>query len=81
MHASVHETNSLIEHDTQKSLNLERFRTQSTVVDNGMTPKGEPSLNSGNVEGAQGEHQLGGSNAIPNLVQNRPTQLDPSRTD
>ena len=51
------------------------------MVDNGETPKVEPRPESSIMEGDQRAHQLGGSNAEPNLVQNRSIQLDPSRTD
>ena len=67
VHVLFDETDSLTEHDTQdeefklglvrKDLSL----TQSSMVDNGKAPEGEPSLGSNRVKGGQGANQLGGS--------------------
>ena len=81
------ETNSLIEHDTQdKEFEVDLVKkdlslTQSSMIDNGKAPKGEPSPRFDSGEGGQRVNQSGGSIAEPDLEQNRPTQPDPSRTD
>ena len=77
----------MIERDTQdEEFELGLMRkdfslTQISMVDTGKAPENEPSPETGNVEGEQGAHQSGESNVGTNLVQNRPTQLDSSRTD
>jgi len=85
VHVFFDETNSVVEHDTQdeefklglvrKDLSL----TQSSIVDKGKTPEGEPSPGIDNLEGGQGANQSGRSIAKPE--QNRPTQPNYSRTD
>ena len=57
------ETNSVVEHDTQDEefeLGLVRkvlSLTQSSIVNKGKAPKGEPSLGIDNLEGGQGANQ------------------------
>ena len=53
--------------------------TQSSIVDKGKAPEGEPPPGTDNLQGGQGVNQSGGSIAEPE--HNRPTQPDPSRTD
>jgi len=75
VHVLFDETNSLTKHDTQdvefelgfmrKDLSL----TQSSMVDNGKAPEGEPSPGADSVEGGQGANQLG--EALLNLIWNR----------
>ena len=85
MHVLFDETNSLIEHDTQDEefeLGLVRkdlLLTQSSIVDKGKAPEGEPSPRTDNLESGQGANQSVGSIAEPE--QNRPTQPNYSRTD
>jgi len=63
VHVLFDKTNSLIEHDTQdEEFDLGLVRkdfslTHSSMADNFKAPKGEPSPESGNVEGEQGAHQ------------------------
>ena len=72
------ETNSMVEHDAhEEELELGLVRkdlslAQSSIVDKGKAPKGEPSPKIDNLEGGQGANQSGGSIAEPE--QNRPTQ-------
>jgi len=81
VHVLFDETNFVIEHDTQdEEFELGLMRkdfslTQSSMVDNGKTPEGEPRPESGNVEGEQGAHQSGGSNAGPNWFKTDPLNL------
>ena len=81
------EINSLIKHDIQDEefkLGLKRKNfslIQSSMIDNGKAPEGEPSPEYDNVKGEQVAYQSGGSNAEPNLGQNQSIQLDSSRTD
>ena len=87
VYALFDETNSVIEHDTQdKEFELGLMRkllslTQSSIVDKGKAPEGEPSPSTDNLEGGQGANQSGRSIAKPNLEQNRSTQANSSRID
>jgi len=79
VHVSFDETNPLIEHDIQDEefknglVRKDRSLIQSSMVDNGKSPEGETSPESGNMEGRQGANQLRGSITEPDLGQNRPT--------
>jgi len=64
-------TNSVVEHDTQEEeleLGLVRkdlLLIQSSIVDKGKAPEGEPSPGTDNLEGGKGANQSGGSSAEP----------------
>jgi len=79
------ETNSVVGHDTQEEefeLGLVRkdlSLSQSSIVDKGKAPKGEPSPRTNNLEGGQGANQSGESITEPE--QNWPTQPHYSPTD
>ena len=74
MHVLFEKTSSLIEHDIQdEEFELGLLRkylslTQSSMRDNDKAPESEPTSESNKVEGEHRAHQLGGSNAEPNLV-------------
>jgi len=78
-------TNSVVEHDTQEEefefglVRKDLSLAQSSIVDKGKAPEGEPSPGTDNLKSGQGANQSGKSIAEPE--QNRPTQPNYSRTD